>query len=154
MSDDITVFINSRIGVVRDDVHLEINKIESWLNEIIAQSKNISKKQRCETCHSKEESYNLEKHHIAGRKHDSRVITVCRRCHAELSESQKTWDVRWLQNNQPECVRNAFFFLGLHDVLVLRSKFTTASDICYSLAIHFRQKISDLLQLRQQETYA
>ena len=150
MNDDITVFVNCKIGLMRDDVHLEINKIESWLNEIITQSKNIPKKQRCEICNSREEQYNLEQHHIAGRKHDSRVSTVCRRCHAELSESQKTWDVRWLQNNQPECVRIALFFLGLHDVLILHSKYTTANDICYSLAISFRQKISDLLQVSQE----
>jgi len=150
MSDDIAVIVNSKIGLMRDNMHLEINKIESWLNEIITQSKSIPKKQRCEVCHSKEEPYNLEQHHIAGRKHDFRVITVCRKCHVELSQSQKTWDIRWLQNNQSEHVKNGFFFLGLHDVLILCSKYT-ASDICYSLAIHFRQKISDLLQVRQQE---
>ncbi|MDH3764918.1 MAG: hypothetical protein OER82_03815 [Nitrosopumilus sp.] len=146
---DITVFVNYKVGLIRDDIHLEINRVESWLNEIITQSKNISKKQRCEVCNSREETYNLEQHHIAGRKHDSRVITVCRRCHGILSESQKTWDIRWLQNNQPEHVRNAFFLLGLHDVLVLCSKYTV-SDICYNLAIHLRQKISDLLQIRQE----
>ena len=149
MSDDIAVFVNFKIGQVRDDMQLEINSIESWLNEILTQSKSISKKQRCEVCNSKEESYNLEEHHIAGRKHNFRVTTVCRRCHAELSESQKTWDARWLQNNQPEYVRNAFFLLGLHDVLILRSKYT-ASNVCYNIAIYLRQKISDLLQIRQE----
>ncbi len=146
---DIAVFVNSKIGTVRDDVQLEINKTESWLNDILTQTKNIPKKDRCEVCNSREMQYNLEQHHIAGRKHDSRIITVCRRCHAELSESQKTWDARWLEKNQTEYVRNAFFLLGLHDVLVLRSKFT-ASDVCYNLATHLRQKISDLLQIRQE----
>ena len=145
---DITIFVNSKIGTIRDDVQLEINRMEFWLNETLTQTKNISKKERCQVCNSRELSYNLEQHHIAGRKHDSRIITVCRRCHAKLSESQKTWDVRWLEKNQPEYVRNAFFLLGLHDILVLRSKFT-ASDVCYNLATHFRQKISDLLQIRQ-----
>jgi len=146
---DITVFVNSKIGTVRDNVQLEIDEIEFWLNEILSQTKNISKKERCQICNSKEVSYNLEQHHIAGRKHDYRVITICRRCHAELSESQKTYDVRWLEINQSRYVRNAFFLLGLHDVLVLRSKFT-ASDICYDIAILLRQKISDLLQVRQE----
>ena len=145
---DITVFVNCKIGLVRDDTQFEINKIESWLNEILTQQKNIPKKKRCEVCNSREEQYNLEQHHIAGRKHDFRVITVCRKDHIQLSESQKTWDARWIQHNQPEYVRDAFFLLGLHDVLLLRSKFT-ASDVCYNLATHFRQKISDLLQVRQ-----
>jgi len=145
----ITIFVNSKIGTVRDDTHLEINRIESWINELLTQSKNISKKQRCEVCNSKEESYNLELHHISGKKHDWRVITICRRCHVELSESQKTWDVRWLKINQSQHVRKAFFLLGLYDILILRSKFT-ASDVCYNLATHFRQKISDLLQVRQE----
>lgn len=145
---DVTVFVNSKVGTVRDDMQLEINEIESWLNEILVQTKNIPKKERCQICNSRETSYNLEQHHIAGRKHDYRIITVCRRCHAELSESQKTWDVRWLKTNQPEHVRNAFFLLGLHDILILRSKYTS-SEMCYSTATHLRQKISDLLQIRQ-----
>ena len=148
-TNDMTFFVNSKIGIIRDDMQNEINKIEYWLNEILVQSRNISKEKRCETCNSKEEQYNLEQHHIAGRKHDYRTITVCRRCHAELSESQKTWDVRWLQKNQPENTRLAFFLLGLHDVLILRSKYA-ASKVCYLLATHLRQKISDLLQFRQE----
>lgn len=146
---DIAVFVNYKIGLIRDDTHLEINKIELWLNEMFIQSKNIPKKKRCEVCNSREEQYNLEQHHIAGRKHDSRVITICRRCHAELSESQKTWDARWLQHNQPEYVKSAFLLLGLHDMLILRSRFT-ASEICYNIASSLRQKIFDLLQVRQE----
>ncbi|MDH5463118.1 MAG: hypothetical protein OEY17_07245 [Nitrosopumilus sp.] len=145
---DIAVFVNSKIGTVRDNVQLEINEMESWLNEILVQTKNIPKKERCQVCNSREMQYNLEQHHIAGRKHDSRAVTVCRRCHAELSESQKTWDVRWMEVNQSQYVKDAFFLLGLHDVLVLRSKFT-ANDVCYAIAFNLRQKISDLLQIRQ-----
>lgn len=145
---DVTMFVNSKIGIVCDDAQLEINTMESWLNEILTQTKNIPKKERCQVCNSRETPYNLEQHHVAGRKHDYRIITVCRRCHVELSESQKTWDKRWLELNQSEYVQNAFFLLGLHDVLILRSKFTS-SDMCYSIATHLRQKISDLLQIRQ-----
>ena len=145
---DITVFVNSKIGTVRDDMQFEINEMESWLNEILVQTKNIPKKERCQVCNSREMQYNLELHHIAGRKHDWKVVTVCRRCHVELSESQKTWDKRWLELNQTEHVQNAFFLLGLHDVLILRSKYTS-SEMCYSVATHLRQKISNLLQARQ-----
>jgi len=64
---DITIFVNSRIGIMRDDMQLEINRMELWLNEILSQAKNISKKERCEICNSREMQYNLEQHHIAGR---------------------------------------------------------------------------------------
>ena len=148
-NNDITFFVNSKIGLIRDDMQNEINKIESWLNEILVQNKNNPpRKNRCQTCNSREESYNLELHHIAGRKHDYKVICVCRRCHNQLSDSQKTWDSRWLEKNQPLQISDAFFLLGLHDVLILRSKYT-ASEVCYLLATHLRQKISDLLQFRQ-----
>ncbi len=43
--------------------------------------------------------------------------------YAELSKSQNTWDVRWLEKNQSEHVKNAFFLMGLHDILILRSRF-------------------------------
>ncbi len=148
-NNDITFFVNSKIGITRDETQNEINTIEYWINEILMQTKNnLPEKNRCQTCSSREEPYNLELHHLAGRKHDYKVICVCRRCHNHLSESQKTWDSRWLEKNQPPQIRNAFFLLGLHDVLILRSKYT-ASEICYLLAAHLRQKISDLLQFRQ-----
>ena len=147
--EDIAVFLNCKIGILRDDTQSEINEMESWINHMLVRPRNVTKEKRCEVCNSREEQYNLECHHIAGRKHDHRTITICRRCHAELSESQKTWDVRWLQANQPTDTRSAFFLLGLHDVLILRSRYT-ASEVCYLLASYLRQKISDLLQFRQQ----
>jgi len=90
------------IGKLRDDTLDTIDEIEGWVNEIVCKSKNKSmqeKKNRCEICNSREEPYNLELHHIAGRKHDYRTIPVDKKCHYELSESQKTWDARWLQKD-------------------------------------------------------
>jgi len=139
----LATFVNSKIGQIRDDMQLEINKTEYWLNEILLQPKCVSKNERCEVCSSREVQYNLELHHLAGRKHDYRTVTVCRRCHNMLSESQKTWDKRWLQDNQPENARMAFLLLGLHDVLVLRSRLAV-NDVCYRVAVSLRQKISDL----------
>lgn len=116
------------------------------------QTKNIPKKDRRGICNSREMQYDLEQHNVAGRKHDCRVVTVCRRCHAELPESQNTWDVRWLEKNQSEHVRNEFFLMGLHDILILRLRFA-ANEMCHNLDVPFRQKIFDLLQIRQ-EIYA
>ena len=135
------------IGKIRDDTLDTIDEIESWINEIVTKPKNKSmqeKKNRCEVCNSKEESYNLESHHLAGRKHDYRTITVDKKCHYELSESQKTWDGRWLQKDQPENVRLGFLLMGIHDVLMLKGRKTGISTYD-ELAKKLRQRIYQTL---------
>ena len=142
------------IGKIRDDTLDTIDEIEGWVNEIVCKSKNKSmqeKKNRCEICNSREEPYNLELHHIAGRKHDYRTITVDKKCHYELSESQKTWDARWLQKDQPENVRLGFLLMGIHDVLMLKGK--KAGCSAYGeLAKKLRQRIYQTLNM--EEDYA
>ena len=135
------------IGKLRDDTLDEIDEIEAWVNEIVTKPKSKSmqeKKNRCEICNSKEEPYNLELHHVAGRKHDFRTITVDKKCHMELSESQKTWDGRWLQKDQPENVRLGFLLMGLHDVLTLKGK-KTANSAYGDLAKKLQPRICQML---------
>lgn len=143
------------IGKLRDDSLETIDEIESWINEIVTKPKNKSmqeKKSRCEVCNSKEEPYNLELHHVAGRKHDYRIITVDKKCHGELSESQKTWDSRWLQKNQPENIRLGFLLMGLHDVLMLKGR-NTGNSAYEELAKKLRQRIYQTLNM-EEENYA
>ena len=142
---DLSVLVNSKIGTLRDDTLQYIDTAENWLNSILNQSLAESrvKKKKCEICNS--ESI-CELHHVAARKHDFRTITVCKPCHAELSESQKTWDARWYKLNQPQALKYAFFLLGLHDILLLKSK-KTANSIYEELAKKLRQEISTLLKL-------
>ena len=135
------------IGRLRDDTLDTVDEIEAWINEIVCKPKNKSmqeKRNRCEVCNSKEESYNLELHHLAGIKHDYRTICVDRKCHHELSESQKTWDSRWLQKNQPENVCLGFLLMGIHDVLMLKGKKTGISAY-EELAKKLRQRIHQTL---------
>lgn len=135
------------IGKLRDDTLDAIDEIEGWINEIVTKPKNKSmqeKKNRCEVCNSKEESYNLELHHVAGRKHDYRTITVDKKCHNELSESQKTWDGRWLQKDQPENVRLGFLLMGLHDVLTLKGR-KTGNSAYSDLARKLQPRIYQML---------
>jgi len=137
------------IGKLRDDTLDIIDKIEYWVNEIVCKSKKNSiqeKKNRCEICNSKEDSYNLELHHIAGRKHDYRTITVDKKCHYELSDSQKTWDNRWLQKDQPENIRLGFLLMGIHDVLMLKGR-KTAISAYEELAKKLRQRIYQTLSV-------
>ena len=140
---DLSVLVNSKIGTLRDETLHDIDSAEGWLNGIINQSIEQSqiKKEKCEVCSSN--SF-LELHHVGGRKHNFRTITACKSCHAELSESQKTWDVRWYKTNQQQSLKYAFFLLGLHDILLLKSK-KTANSIYEELAKSFRQDIATLL---------
>jgi len=140
---ELSVLVNFKIGLLRDKKSSDIDSSEAWLNDLINQSQQDSqiKKNCCEVCGS--ESLR-ELHHVAGRKHDFRTITACKPCHAELSQSQMTWDTRWYKPNQPDCIQNAFFLLGLHDILLLKSR-KTANSIYEELAKSFRQDIATLL---------
>jgi len=140
---DLYVLVNSKIGTLRDEKLEDINFAEAWLNQIFNQSLEQAshKKKSCEVCSSQPDR---ELHHIAGRKHDFRTLTACKQCHTELTESQKTWDARWYKYNQPENIRLAFFLLGLHDILLLKTK-KTANSIYEELAKSFRQEIATLL---------
>jgi len=142
---DLSVLVNSKIGTLRDDTIQVIDSAEIWLNGILNQSLTESKikKKRCEVCSL---DSNCELHHVGGRKHDFRTITSCKTCHTELSESQKTWDARWYKPNQPQSLKYAFFLLGLHDILLLKSK-KTANSIYEELAKKLRQEISTLLKI-------
>ena len=140
---DLFILVNSKIGMVRDEKLDDIGSAEAWLNQIFNQTLEQSsfKKKSCEVCSS--QSYH-ELHHIAGRKHDFRTITACKQCHTELTENQKMWDARWYKSNQPENLRLAFFLLGLHDILLLKSK-KIANSIYEELAKKLRQDIATLL---------
>ena len=141
---DLSILVNSKIGIVRDEKLDDISSAEAWLNQIFNQTLEQSsfKKKSCEVCNLQLPYREL--HHIAGRKHDFRTITACKQCHTELTESQKTWDARWYMSNQPEDLRLAFFLLGLHDILLLKSK-KTANSIYEEIAKKIRQDIATLL---------
>lgn len=121
---DISRILNPKLGLLRDYVELDVNQFDEWINYLINQNKTEStkRKERCEICNSNGDYF--EGHHIAGRKHDFRMITTCLSCHRHLSDSQKLWDRRWLLENQSENLRQAFFLQGLKDILILKSKKT------------------------------
>ncbi len=144
---NLTILINERFCSAQGYYESQINEIKLWLNEIINQTdlQSIIKKTFCQICESKEYTNNLEGHHIAGRKHDFRQITACKKCHRWLSDRQKTWDKRWLDNNVSEDFKMAFFLLGLQDVLILKSK-KTGNSFYENLAYSFTENISELLK--------
>lgn len=123
-----------------------IIKAQEWIEGIIHQSKQESKikKERCQICNSKEDPKNLELHHTSGKKHDYRMSTVCKPCHLWLTERQDTWDARWKEKNQSKHLRQAFFLLGLQDMLILKST-KTGNSIYGRLAYSYNEKINVLL---------
>ena len=143
----LSFIINEKVGQLRDEQDKIINEIETWLNKILNQTESESKikKERCEICNSKESPSKLQLHHIAGRKHDFRMITACLKCHGELSIMQKLWDHRWLSCNVSDNLRQAFFLLGISDILILKAKYAGNSGY-EDLAISYTEKISSLLR--------
>ena len=144
---DPLVVINSKLRIISDLQQLLLHLSNNWLNEIINQTENEAKikKNRCEICNSKEDKNKLQGHHIGGRKHDHRQITVCLICHAELTERQTLWDARWLNENQSETLRLAFFYLGLYDILMLKAQ-RTEQSVYAKLASFLTPIISTLLK--------
>lgn len=121
---NIVIILNSKLGVLRDILFSEIDHIDEWINSLINQTnqESTTRKERCEICNSKEDYF--EGHHIAGRKHDFRQVTLCKPCHDELSRLQKIRDHRWTEDSQSTCLRESFFLNGLYDILLLKSKKT------------------------------
>jgi len=146
---DLSVIVNSKIGLLRDDSCTEIDAIEKWFNGFLNQTEKESKVKK-EICYAREESTELELHHIAGRKHDFRTITACKKCHIELSNMQKIGDSRWYVSNLPENLRKGFFLLGLYQILVLKAK-KTGNSAYTELSIKYVEDISKLLRGTQND---
>jgi hypothetical protein len=118
--------VNEKLGFFRDDRRNSEGELDSFLNSSLNQTPQESKTRndRCKVCNSKEDMSDLQLHHWAGRKHDWRTVTVCKKCHTELSKLQGLWDARWLMHDLSEKLRKAFFLCGLRDVMVLKAKYT------------------------------
>lgn len=124
---DLFIHSNDKLGKLRDEMNHRIDVISSCINHIFNQTKNESrhKKDYCEICNFiSSDSTSFELHHVAGRKHDFRMITACKKCHRILSDKQKLRDHRWWMASQPENTRKAFFLHGIYDILCLKSKKT------------------------------
>lgn len=147
----ISNLINSTIRHTHDSIDKEMYEIESWVNEILLKTMN-SKKDYCEICEYVD-LQNLELHHIAGRKHDFRCITVCKPCHDWLSKRQRVWDKRWLLHNSSKVLKIAFFCQGLQDILYLKSK-KTENTIYQKIADGLIEKISALLEQDWEQNHA
>lgn len=141
---DLSIPVSQAVCSLKDDLRREALAIDVWMNQLTNQDEKEAKtmKDQCEICNSTEK---LELHHIAGRKHDYRTLTVCRVCHEELSAHQIQWDGRWWKVDQPDGVREAFFLKGLRDILTLKAK--KANNTLYeALAVKFCQDISKRLK--------
>ncbi len=140
---DISISVSQAVCSLKDDLTREAQAIEEWMNQLTEQDQMeaLTMKNQCEICNS---CIKLELHHIAGRKHDYRTLTVCRVCHDELSVCQNQWDGRWWQRDQPEPLKEAFFFLGLRDILRLKAKKannTMYEDLAAKLTVDISKRL-------------
>lgn len=60
----------------------------------------------------------LEEHHIAGG-HNGESITVCRNCHAKLSDNQLDWFEGTLKSDRTPEMKAVAFFMGLAALFTL-----------------------------------
>jgi hypothetical protein len=74
-----------------------------------------------------------EEHHIAGRPNFPDTVTVCRRCHARLSDYQKNW----LVHRKEDATRFSAYLFGWADFFDLISNKSGLSDF-EKLASRFR----------------
>lgn len=143
--DDLIVTLTGKTTNLRDEINLEIDKLESWFLEIIKQTEaNYKKKDDCLVCGAKPEPKLLESNHIAGEKHDYRKETLCVECHREFTEVQMTWSPKWYKYEQPEPVRRLFLYMGIRDILVLKSK-KTGNSIYEKFSRKLNSVISTLI---------
>lgn len=118
---DPLIIVNEKIRMVSDSYQLLINQTNAWLNSIINQTIKESEtlKDHCEICLIK--NVKFQGHHVGGQYHDFRQITVCTVCHDILTLGQKLDARVWTPTNS-EFLRTAFFYKGLHDVLILMAE--------------------------------
>lgn len=86
----------------------EYQKALDWITDIVNNEHRI-KYSECEICSSNKQ---LEQHHISERKHGNEIITVCVKCHKELTDKQKLW------SNSGN--KGSFLIRGLIDVSELK----------------------------------
>ena len=71
----------------------------------------------CGTCGENDDRA-LERHHVAGRKHDPATVIVCRNCHRKVSDDQKDHP-RLVADADASLHAIGLFLLGLADLLKL-----------------------------------
>lgn len=119
---DPLIVFNEKISTINDKVQYETNQLRVFLNKLLNQTQKDSeiREKYCEVCLARHVSF--EGHHVAGRKHDFRQITVCIPCHNILTLRQQLWDDRWLHDTDSETLKMSFLYHGVHDILKLISE--------------------------------
>ena len=70
---------------------------------------------RCGMC-GEADDRTLERHHVAGRKHDDATVILCRNCHRKVTDDQKDHP-KTTSNSEPTLTSIGHFLLGLADML-------------------------------------
>ena len=145
---DPLIVFNEKISTVNDKIQHETNQVRIFLNELFNQTLQESeiKKKHCEVCLARHVSF--EGHHVAGRKHDFRQITVCIPCHNILTKRQKIWDSRWWNYTYSETLKISFLYRGVYDILNLISE--KRQDTLYSQIADSLIAVTSFLQNGEQ----
>lgn len=129
MNVDLAVIVNKPVGEWLDESQQSQQDIIEWVNRIVIPSEKEAriKKDRCEICLSKEDPTDLELHHPGHGRYDYRTMTLCKKCHMALTESQMK-NVAYLKGKISDDAKTALFLLGLQDILNLKADRTGDSN--------------------------
>ncbi|MGI0132814.1 MAG: hypothetical protein ACREDK_06975 [Thermoplasmata archaeon] len=107
-----TVYEKSREARAEAD-----EEAEAWLEEVRsgARSEDV-------VCVTSGHGGKMEGNHVAGEKHGDLVVPMCIPCHQKFSQGQKLWPSEWLDERRSPDIDMMLLLLGLHDLLILRSR--------------------------------
>ncbi|MDE2590901.1 MAG: hypothetical protein KGL95_14695 [Patescibacteria group bacterium] len=63
--------------------------------------------------------FDLEYHHVGGRKNSDFTVSSCRICHGRLSRKQYGWPKGWSKKNKNRKKKEACLLMGLGDLIRL-----------------------------------
>lgn len=138
---DVALTLRAAIRRMREALGGEVDDVEEWLLGVVCGTRGRADK--CEVCGTRDKR--LESHHVVGRKHNPRIVSVCTVCHDALTSRQKVWDARWLRPNTDPSLAKAFFLLGLRDVLALKGE-RSPEGWCSKMADALNEEICPLLR--------
>jgi hypothetical protein len=127
--------IYDSIFKAKDIMDSEYEDVLAWITDIIENPQRLKQKE-CEICNSNKK---LEQHHVRGRKHGNKIMTVCQECHEILTANQRLWDRSWLDSNSEN--KGAFLEIGLIDICDLKYE-KTGQEIFKRIAEQLKRGFS------------
>lgn len=117
-SGDLTAILATASDKSRTALNAAQDEARAWLEEV--RSGALSHSETCVTCGREDD---LEANHVAGRRHGELIVPLCAAvCHPRFTEGQDLWPAAWQSPKRSPDLDLALLLLGLHDLLLLKSR--------------------------------